>query len=128
LFYTYPQFCYPSYISSPSVKAKLDPPQRVVRRTGKKAGKTFGILCRSVLKIAEADSTSVFSGFFPVLLEHTVLWVKFRLILLKNPPKIYLTYLQHRYIKSINKGVDSMTIAGSVPFIGQLADVHGVKQ
>jgi hypothetical protein len=41
-----------------------------------KAGRIFGILCRSVLKIAEADSTSVFSGVFPVLLEHAVLWVK----------------------------------------------------
>jgi hypothetical protein len=60
----------------PTAKARLDPPQRV-GRTGKKTGKTFGILCRSVLKIAEADSTSVFSGIFPVLLEHAVLWVKF---------------------------------------------------
>jgi hypothetical protein len=30
------------------------------------------------LEIAEADSTSVFSGVFPVLREYTVLWVKFR--------------------------------------------------
>jgi hypothetical protein len=48
-----------------------------VRRTGEKTGKTFGVPCRSVSKIAETDSTSVFSGFFPVLLEYAVLWVKF---------------------------------------------------
>jgi hypothetical protein len=47
-------------------------------RTGKTPEKTFGIPCRSVSEIAEADSTSVFSGVFPVLLEYAVLWVKFR--------------------------------------------------
>jgi hypothetical protein len=61
--------------------AKLDPLQRVGRadhRTGGKTGKTFGIPCRSVSKIAEADSTSVFPGFFPVLVERALWWVKFR--------------------------------------------------
>jgi hypothetical protein len=46
-------------------------------RAGEKTGKTFGIPCQSVSKIAKADSTSVFSGFFPTLLEHAMR-VKFR--------------------------------------------------
>jgi hypothetical protein len=53
-----------------------------VGRAGGKTGKTFGIPCRAYRKIAEADSTSVFSGFSrrefpPALPEHAVLWVKF---------------------------------------------------
>ncbi|MDR1025265.1 MAG: hypothetical protein LBL56_06010, partial [Treponema sp.] len=54
---------------------------KVYCRAGEKTGKIFGIPCRTyqrydVLKIAEADSTSFFSGFFPALIEHIVLWVK----------------------------------------------------
>jgi hypothetical protein len=71
-----PQLCYPPHISSSQQRLDLTH-SNVYRRTGGKTGKTFGIPCRSVLKIAEADSTSVFSGFFPVLLEHAVPWVKF---------------------------------------------------
>jgi hypothetical protein len=44
----------------------------------KRPEKTFGIPRRSVSKIAEADSTSVFSGLFLPQGLHKILWVKFR--------------------------------------------------
>jgi hypothetical protein len=45
--------------------------------TGKRPGKTFGILRRSVSKIAETGSTSVFSGIFLAPGDYGYLWVKF---------------------------------------------------
>jgi hypothetical protein len=50
----------------PALKAKLDP--LCLSRPsgeGERPGKTFGVPRRSVSKIAEAGSTSVFPGIFP---------------------------------------------------------------
>jgi hypothetical protein len=44
---------------------------------GKRPGKTWGSLRRSVSKIAEAGSTSVFSGIFPARGTYGYLGVKF---------------------------------------------------
>jgi hypothetical protein len=63
----------------PALKAKLDPRISLSAGAGKRPGKTFGIPRRSVSKIAEAGSTSVFSGIFSAPGDLRLLWVKFNL-------------------------------------------------
>jgi hypothetical protein len=68
------------------------------RRAGEGPGKTFGIPRRSVSKIAEVDSPSVFPGTFPARRGLCkILWVKFSPLLREiKPPEAVKTHLGAR--------------------------------